>query len=773
MRNYRLTHQGEPTAPSLKIVVDMPWDASACMGTGAYSESMVRALAKAAPECALTLIVPPGTPSHIELPNVRYASLPVTDGLSEGTRQIALPSYLAATQADCLFAPASLVPAAKVCPTVATVHDLAFETHGEYYSPEVAAYLGRWFPSTLLGADRIVAISVPVKQDLLFRKRISPEKVTVIEQPIRETFLRPLSEEAAQAELGRMGIRAPFFFHVSNLAAHKNMEFGVRAFAEYLQRHPESRQDLLFAGGGFAPSMPPDLGALAQTLGIGSRVKYVGKVTDQALKALYQRCDAFLFPSLIEGWGLPVVEARTLGASVLASPHVPSALPLERVPLEIEPWVGALANPPRGASSVREPREEAAGIRLLETIEQAIETFRESGGRPIARAGVPAPPPQGPRVAIRGDWHSPSGFGEAARGVFRALRSAGVEPISVSVPKDGIQDRRLWRESVSLALDSADLWIHHLPPDHIDLGLPGRHASFFFWETDRLPGDRSGSEWSKVLSMLDEIWAPSTFVEEVLGRSGISASVHRIPPPVDTALYHPGARRPPSTLPLPTGFDPSWSVFLYVGTWDPRKRPDLLVRAFTRAFTEKDQAILVIKSYVTGDAERDRQILGDWISRSCDGKAHVRAIPEILSPDHMADLFRFATAFCTATRGEGYCLPAVQAMSTGRPVVAPGWSAFQDYPILSVDFDLRPVPREVTLPGYSPEQNWAEVNLDDLSRKLRLVHERRDEARLLGREGRNWVVQNCAREVVGKRLKDRIHALSRNLVQPMPLEVVR
>jgi glycosyltransferase involved in cell wall biosynthesis len=746
--------------PALRIYVDLPWDAAACMGTGAYSETMVRALAKAAPRSIITLIVPLGTPGRIRLPNVRYTSLPTTEGLTEGTRQIALPAFLSAVKADCLFAPASLLPAIKVCPTVATVHDLTFETHPEHYAPGLVDYLSRWFPSTLVAADQIVAISEPVKQDLLFRKRVDAQKVVIVEQPIRETFLEPLTEKEVEAELRALKVSGPYFFHVSNLAPHKNMEFGVRVFADYLKRHPEARHELLFAGGGFAPGAPPDLVALARTLGIGHRVRYVGKVSDASLKALYQRCDAFLFPSLAEGWGLPAVEARALGARVLASPNVPSTLPEERIPLELERWVLELEAPAEKRPLDKGPTFGEAGKRLLKVILEAIETCRVKS-RPLPDAA------SGSGVKIRGDWHSPSGFGQAARGVFQALQAAQLAPVAVAVPKDAIQDKRLWPGEESFQRGAADLWIHHVPPEHFDLSLPGKHASFLFWETDRLP-----AEWPGVLSRLDEVWAPSTFVADVLKESGVRAPIQQVSPPVDTNLYSPGPRRAPA-IDLPPGFDPSWTVILFVGTWDPRKRPDLLIRSFSRAFTEKDNALLLIKSYVTGDASRDREILKEWTARSMDGSAHVRSIPELLSSEAMADLFRFSTAFATASRGEGYCLPAVQALSTGKPVVAPGWSAFKDYPTLAVDYRLERIPREITLPGYSHDQRWAVVDEDDLARKLRWIHENREGVRLLGKKSRDWAIENAAMSVVGKRLKGRIEALLGKIARPRVLEVVR
>lgn len=749
--------QGE----DLRIVVDFPWDASACMGTGAYSESMVRALALAAPRSRIILAVSVGHERRIDLPNVEYASLPETEGLTEGTRQVALPAFLEAAGADCLFAPATLVPSLKGCPIVATIHDLAFETQANQYSPGLVAYLQRWFPSVLQVADRLVAISEPVREDLVVRKKVDPGKVVVIEQPIREIFREKLAPADVSRELGALGIRDPYFFHVSNLGVHKNMEFGVRVLAEYLRRHPESRHQLLFAGGGFAPSRPPDLSEIAHRLGIGDRVHYVGKVSDQCLRALYQGCEAFFFPSLVEGWGLPVVEARALGAKVLASPHVPSAGTEEKLPLDLEAWVSRIETPlpasrrVAGSSSFRQ-----AGERLLGALREAIEI----SGRPHP-AVIPTTRGDLPRVAIRGDWYSPSGFGQAGRGVFQALETAGLRPQASLVPKDRIQDRRLWRKKVSLRRDLADVWIHHVPPETMDLSLPGKHASFFFWETDRLP-----EESREVLSGIDELWAPSSFVADVLAKSGLEVPIVQVSPPVDTDLYSPGL--PGSDwVELPPEFDPSWTVFLYVGTWDPRKRPDILVRAFTRTFSARDRALLLLKSYVTGNPEQDRKILGDWTQGSRAGDGHVQLIPGILSAREMADLFRLATAFSTASRGEGYCLPAVQAMSTGKPVIASGWSAFRDYVSIPVGYEIRSIPREVRLPGYSPDQRWAEIDEVDLGRKLRWVHEHRDEVRALGERCRNWVLENASMAVVGRRLKARLRELMNSDVSPQPQEV--
>jgi glycosyltransferase involved in cell wall biosynthesis len=752
----------------LRIAVDFPWDASACMGTGAYSETTIRALARAAPQSKIYLIEPPSHGRLIRLPNVEYLSVPQTDTRQEGPRQVGLPSILSAIRADCLFAPASLLPLYPVCPMVATVHDLTFASHPEYYDPGLVHYLERWFEPSLRVADHIVAVSEETKQELVASQRVSAGKVTVIEQPVREAFLERLPEGRAKAIVRSMGIRSPFLFHVSNLSLHKNVFFALEVFQRALEGR--SDQDLVFvvAGGGYAPSRPPDFMEKAVEMSLKDRVLYAGRVTDLELKALYEECEAFLFPSLAEGWGLPVAEARSEGARVLSSPFVPAADPADRLPLEIDRWVSALAEVPARREPLRSTFESAgkALLRILESVSMGRKRCT-----PIPEemeSAEPALPKAEPQVVIRGDFRSPSGMGQAARNLYQGMKTAGLHPMALSTPKDGIQDRKLWPGSVELYLDRADLWIHTLPPDRYDLGLPGKHVGLFFWETDRLPEEKPGRpSWKENLNRLDEIWVASTFFVPVLRGSGITRPIEVIPVPIDTNLFSPGPRRIPREIsPTPAGLDPSWTVVLYTGTWDPRKRPDLLVRAFTEAFSEGDRALLVLKTYVTGEPAKDRAILEGWIAGCRAGSGHVRVIPEVLSEREMADLFRFSTLFATASRGEGFCLPAAQALSCGKPVLGVKWSALSDLVSLPVGHRLEHIPSEVNLPGYSPAQRWAAIDLGDLKAKLRFSHENREKMAQLGRKGREWALSSLSFQAAGERLRPIIDRL---LTVPIPL----
>ncbi len=387
-----------PIGRPLRIAVDFPWDASAHMGTGAYSESMVRALAAAAPGSTITLIVSEAAPRTIALPNVKYEPLPPAQVLREGPRQVALPALLKTIEADCLFAPATLLPLVKVCPMVATVHDLTFVRKPEYYARALLEYLDRWFDPSLRAADHIVAISQESKAELLELKGIPGDRVTLIQQPVRETIRKPLSPSKVTACLKALGIGQPFFFHVSNLAPHKNVAFALEVFRQFLVSHPDAPHLFIFAGGNNAPKQPPDLEAIARELGVGERVRYAGRVADDTLKALYQGCDAFLFPSLAEGWGLPVAEAAGLGARVLASPHVPAASMGQRIPLDHRRWVQGLADRNVGTEALPPVAFQQAGLELFRVLSGVVDPrpapARElpSKATPPASAATVRPP---------------------------------------------------------------------------------------------------------------------------------------------------------------------------------------------------------------------------------------------------------------------------------------------------------------------------------------------------------------------------------------------
>jgi glycosyltransferase involved in cell wall biosynthesis len=745
----------------MQIGADLRFTAAAQMGTGSYAETTVRDLASAlASKDALWGFA--YNDLARTLPNVALRPVMVHPPLGGASAALAerllWDAAVARLQLDVFFAPTGLAPLVKTCAAVITIHDLLFEMEPSCFSAGMLAYLKKEIPRSVRAADRIIAVSEHTRETLIRLYNVPQERIRVISQRLKDIFECPA--RPTESVLKKLGIQSPYVLTLSNHAPHKNTLFALEVFAHW--RKTRSRQEhLVIAGGGPSPAPPVDLQQAISAQCLADCVEVLGRIEEDDLPALYAGAKAFLYPSRYEGWGLPPLEAIAVGTPAIVSDRgaLPEAVGGAAIILplgSVETWSDALE---RCVSGRTEGLSEAMSRRRAALFERkgraVLEVLHEAHGvwssRLRASVALPADPEERPSVVCRGDWFSPSGFGETARLTFRALESAGLRPQALSVPKDSIQVPSLWPQACHATGKNADIILHLLPPDMYDFSLPGRHYGYFLWETDRLDPAHSPlhQRWAESLNRLDEVWIPSQFLENVLRNSGVTRPVRLVPYPIDTRQYPPQAKRY-RHVELPEGFDAAWTVFLYVGTWDARKRPDILVRAFCRAFSDRDQALLIVKSYRYGENRRDRQELFGLLAESYQGTAHVRLIADVLSDKDMAELYQSATVFVTASRGEGYCLPAVSAMSCGAPVMAVRWSAFEDYPVLAVKHQLRNVSPEVRLPGYTSEMQWAEVDEEDLTRQLAWAHQNRPALREVGNQARKWIEEHSSFEVMAR-----------------------
>ncbi len=221
----------------------------------------------------------------------------------------ALPETLADAAVVHATNPAAVPPVRDGQRLVVTVHDLAFDLF-----PELFPRSWRWLYRAGLRAavKRADAILVPSKssaQDLCSRTPVDPTRVHVI--PLAPSLAT--SEDDPAVVLARLGVTAPYVLSVGTIEPRKNLTRLVRA---YRQVAPDVPHALVLAG-------PPgwhaeELEAELARPGTGTIVR-TGRVTDEQLDALYRGTDAFVYPSLYEGFGLPVLEAMARGVPAIAS----------------------------------------------------------------------------------------------------------------------------------------------------------------------------------------------------------------------------------------------------------------------------------------------------------------------------------------------------------------------------------------------------------------------------------------------------------------------
>jgi glycosyltransferase involved in cell wall biosynthesis len=178
----------------------------------------------------------------------------------------------------------------------------------------------------------------------------------------------------------------------------------------------------------------------------------------------------------------------------------------------------------------------------------------------------------------------------------------------------------------------------------------------------------------EVMNRAREIWTTSQFCVEAFVRSGVPAKkIHIIPNGIDPAVYQPTGAR--AALPTLKPFR-----FLYVGGTIYRKGTDILLKAYGKAFTSADPVSLIIKDF-GGTGIYPYEKGAEFAAEFSANPSH----PEVIhlsahrSSAEMAELYRACDVFVSSYRGEGFCLPALEAMACGKPVIVTQGGATDDF----------------------------------------------------------------------------------------------
>lgn len=252
--------------------------------------------------------------------------------------QLLLPRLLGRTGAEIGHLTGFAAPARASVPVVLTVHDLAGRTRPQDLPPVSRFYWGRYLPTTVRYAARVIAPSKCTRHDLMRETGVPPGRISVVPYGYDPRFVAmpPPILEAARA---RLALPERFFLFVGTLEPRKGVDTLVNAF---LGAADDVAEDLVLAGRDGRLADP--LRARANRSSAGNRVRFLGYVADADLPALYNLARAVVMPSRHEGFGLPILEAMASGAPVVAT--TAGALPevAGDAALLVEPGdVGALA----------------------------------------------------------------------------------------------------------------------------------------------------------------------------------------------------------------------------------------------------------------------------------------------------------------------------------------------------------------------------------------------------------------------------------------------
>lgn len=205
-----------------------------------------------------------------------------------------------------------------------TVHDLAFLFFPDAAMPGLQRYLNVVVPRSVRRADHLLADSAHTARDLTEQWQIAPERITVVQGAVGHARYHPQREPGEDARVRaryKLG-DAPYVLSISRLEPRKNHVRLIEAFA---QARAEARLPHKLVIGGGKGWLFESIFARVRDLGLEDEVIFTGFVDEADLPALYRGAEFFAYPSLYEGFGLPIVEALACGTPVLTADN--SCLP--------------------------------------------------------------------------------------------------------------------------------------------------------------------------------------------------------------------------------------------------------------------------------------------------------------------------------------------------------------------------------------------------------------------------------------------------------------
>jgi glycosyltransferase involved in cell wall biosynthesis len=309
----------EPSAnPSvIRVAINAITDLSQGYGAHVYLLNLARELSKS-PSVDLTLLIREG----------QKASLP--DDLREVARKIAMPGdrsywqmifqnrisdFLIRESIDIYHLPYTLPFAQKVVPTVVTIHDLADLRIRKYGWPRTLYRWGINYCAAQL-ADRVLTVSENSKTDIVRLLRVPKEKVHAIYNGVDASF-RVLDREACARRVEEAySISRSFILAPGGLSRNKNTGTLLKAFARL---KASGMPHLLVLTGGGEGKDVRGVRSEIQKLRLERDAILTGYVPASDMPALYNACCLVAYPTLYEGFGLPVLEAMACGAPVITS----------------------------------------------------------------------------------------------------------------------------------------------------------------------------------------------------------------------------------------------------------------------------------------------------------------------------------------------------------------------------------------------------------------------------------------------------------------------
>ena len=621
-------------------------------------------------------------------------------------------------------------------PTIVTIHDLIpLVLPDRYLSPDYSRHYHAKLKE-LGSAAGALAISDYTLAEFVERTGYPTDRIVNASEGAEPEFLQlDLSPAERAAAKRRYGLEGGFVFYTGGADPRKNLDNLIEAFAR-LPQSVRNDRSLVFAGS-ISKRERQHLENKALQAGLApAALKLLDFVPDPQLIELLNLCDAFVFPSLYEGFGLPCLEAMQCGAPTIAANT--SSLPeiIGNPDALFDPHdVGAIGHALQRVLTDTAFRNDlvAKGKRQVERFSWA--TSAERALRRLREAARPAPAPQ--------DWSAIVGRLDSVETLFieriDTLAAESAPPTSgdladlaqaAAANRTSIEnrlrpyvlsERPVWRiegpfdSSYSLALVNRELAMAldrqgvetallasegpgdyqanadflRTNPEVARLHVEGRDTDVDIVTRNMYPPRAAGM--SGALNGLscyawEETGFPFAYAEGINEYSQFLAvtSEHVRKVMIDAGVSVP-------VVVVGNGVD-HWNgiaadrnfnvktaghTFLHVSSCFPRKGADVLLESYGRAFSRSDDVLLIIKTFPNPHNTIEQQLA--TIRKANPDYPAVTIIMDELSDSQLKALYEQCDTLVAPSRAEGFGLPMAEAMLSGLHVIATGWSGHLDF----------------------------------------------------------------------------------------------
>jgi glycosyltransferase involved in cell wall biosynthesis len=286
-------------------------------GIGTYIRNLVDSLAEIDQSNTYVLFSRPEHQERLEHLPENFCVVPEPSPVYSVREFLTLSWRLFRARLDIYHSTHYVLPAVVPCRAVVTIHDIIHLLYPEFLPHALAFfYANRMIRRSLARGDRIIAGSRNTRDDLLQYFDVDAGKIDVVYYGVADRFRHRLGKAEVSEALAEIGIDRPYILFVGNPKPHKNLDNVVLAYAKARDLH-RFDADLVCVGGEGPETTR--VRERARQLGISEQVRFPGRLSDRLMPAIYQGAELFVYPTLYEGFGLPVVEAMAAGTPVITS----------------------------------------------------------------------------------------------------------------------------------------------------------------------------------------------------------------------------------------------------------------------------------------------------------------------------------------------------------------------------------------------------------------------------------------------------------------------